>query len=169
MTASSANFGRVFILINYFWWITRETSYQIIEVLVLLSCCSTAVQYLRTQLANIHQFCGKVLSWQERNLPIYVSTDLLSTFICLVLSSFLLGEAFSSFPRWKEHITILLWRLTWAYSYFQTVLLAFVWEMKLPRFWIVHSNLSLLLQFCIGKTSFFVSVVLEAEVWGRIR
>lgn len=31
------------------------------------------------------------------------------------------------------------------------------------------SNLSLLLQFCIGKTDFFISVVPEAEVWGRIR
>lgn len=45
----------------------------------------------------------------------------------------------------------------------------FVWEMKQARFWIVRSNLSLLLQFYIGKANFFISVVPEAEVWGRIR
>lgn len=168
-TASHANFGLVFILSNYFWWITRETSYQIIDVLGLLSFYGTAVQYLWTQLANVHQFSGKVLSWQEHNLPVCVSTDLLSTFICLVVSSFSIRWSFLPFSKMKGCIIILLWRLTWEYSYFLTVLLAFVWEMKLPHFWIVHSNTSLLLQFCVAKAKFFVSVVPEAEVLGRIR
>lgn len=72
------------------------------EVLGLLSCFSTAVQYLRTQWTNVHQLCGKVFSWQEHNLPVYMSTNLSPPSSDWSDSVFLLGEAFFLFSKWKR-------------------------------------------------------------------
>lgn len=76
------------------------------------------------------------------------------------------GEAFSFFPRLKDHVIMLLWRLTWEQSRFQAALPAFVREMEPPRLWIVHSNSSLILLLDIGKTNFFILVMPGAK-WDR--